>query len=57
MLAEKVAMCIQAYTLYGSVRPLGVALLLAGVDASGPGLFMVEPSGVYHVCIFLFSGI
>lgn len=37
----------QAYTLYSSVRPFGVTAIIGGMDeAGGPGLWMVEPSGV-----------
>ena len=47
MLADRVAMYVQAYTLYGSVRPFCANLLVAAVDADGPYLSMIEPSGVY----------
>lgn len=41
----------QAYTLYSSVRPFGVTSIIAGMDEEGgPGLYMVEPSGVGWVC-------
>ena len=35
----------QTYTQYGGVRPFGTALLIAGVDESGPRLFATDPSG------------
>ncbi len=35
----------QTYTQYGGVRPFGTALLVAGVDDSGPRLFSTDPSG------------
>jgi len=35
----------QTYTQYGGVRPFGTALLVAGVDESGPRLFSTDPSG------------
>lgn len=35
----------QSYTQYGGGRPFGTALLVAGVDASGPRLFETDPSG------------
>ncbi len=35
----------QKYTQYGGVRPFGTALLVAGVDESGPRLFSTDPSG------------
>ena len=35
----------QQYTQYGGVRPFGTALLVAGVDDTGPRLFSTDPSG------------
>lgn len=47
-LAERVALYVQAFTLYSSVRPFGIATMVGGVDAHrGPQLFVVEPSGVF----------
>lgn len=44
----------QAYTLYSSVRPFGVTAIIGGMDEEGgPGLWMVEPSGVGWVCAAL----
>jgi 20S proteasome subunit alpha 7 len=48
---------VQAYTLYSSVRPFGVTAIVGGWDseadlgakAGGPGLYMIEPSGLYWV--------
>lgn len=38
----------QAYTLYSSVRPFGITAIIGGVDEDGkPGLYMIEPSGLY----------
>lgn len=38
----------QSYTQRGGVRPFGLAVLLAGVDADGaPQLWSTDPSGVY----------
>jgi 20S proteasome subunit alpha 7 len=37
-----------AYTCYGSVRPFGISTIVAGVDKTGPQLFVVEPSGSYY---------
>lgn len=42
-------MYVQAYTLYSSVRPFGVSTIVAGVDAAGPQLYVIEPSGVAYV--------
>ena len=35
----------QTNTQYGGVRPFGTALLIAGVDDTGPRLFSTDPSG------------
>ncbi len=35
----------QTYTQYGGVRPFGTALLIGGVDSTGPRLFATDPSG------------
>jgi len=45
-LAKDIADQQQLFTQYGGARPYGVALLFAGVDESGPRLFMTEPSGI-----------
>ncbi len=37
----------QNYTQSAGVRPFGVALLIAGVDVTGPRLFSTHPSGAY----------
>ncbi len=37
----------QNYTQFAGVRPFGVALLIAGVDITGPRLFSTHPSGAY----------
>lgn len=37
----------QAYTLYNSVRPFGVTVIVGGVDTDGPHLYMIEPSGIF----------
>lgn len=46
-LSDRLALYVQAYTLYSSVRPFGIASIIGGVDADGPQLYMLEPSGVY----------
>lgn len=46
-LTERLALYVQAYTLYSSVRPFGISSVLGGVDEDGPQLYMIEPSGVY----------
>ncbi|KAG5363544.1 putative proteasome subunit alpha type-7 [Yarrowia sp. B02] len=45
--ADRLGSYTQAYTLYNSVRPFGIATILGGVDEDGPHLFMIEPSGSY----------
>jgi proteasome alpha subunit len=44
-IARSVCDLMQVYTQYGGIRPFGVSLLIAGVDAQGPKLFEAEPSG------------
>ncbi|MCD6480723.1 MAG: proteasome subunit alpha, partial [Thermoplasmata archaeon] len=44
-LARKICDFKQTYTQYGGVRPFGTALLIGGIDASGPHLFATDPSG------------
>lgn len=38
---------VRMHTCANSVRPMGVAAIIGGMDANGPHLYMVEPSGVY----------
>ncbi|KAF8665756.1 hypothetical protein AX16_000204 [Volvariella volvacea WC 439] len=45
---DRLALYVQAYTLYSSVRPFGISTILGAVDKDGPSLFIVEPSGVYY---------
>jgi 20S proteasome subunit alpha 7 len=50
ILADRLASYMQAYTLYGSVRPFGVSLVLGGLDPKGtPALYCLEPSGIFYV--------
>ncbi|MCD6461389.1 MAG: archaeal proteasome endopeptidase complex subunit alpha [Thermoplasmata archaeon] len=44
-LVKKICDYKQTYTQYGGVRPFGTALLVAGVDDTGPRLFETDPSG------------
>ncbi|KAI8850629.1 nucleophile aminohydrolase [Chytridium lagenaria] len=48
IIAERAAQYVQAYTLYSSVRPFGTSAIIATADRSGPGLYVIEPSGVYY---------
>jgi proteasome alpha subunit len=45
VLAKRICDYKQYYTQYGGGRPFGTALLLAGVDPTGPHLFETDPSG------------
>ena len=45
VMAKEIAETEQAFTQYGGLRPFGVALIIAGTDEKGPGLFQTEPSG------------
>ena len=37
----------QHYTQYAGVRPIGVALIIGGIDKNGNSLFLTDPSGTY----------
>jgi 20S proteasome subunit alpha 7 len=51
VLADRMGQFVHYYTLYGSIRPFGTAIMLAGYDADEkkPSLYLVEPSGVTYV--------
>lgn len=46
-LSRELAKLMQEFTQSGGVRPFGISLLLGGVDATGPHLFQLDPSGVF----------
>ena len=37
----------QQYTQYAGARPIGVALIIGGIDKNGYSLFLTDPSGTY----------
>ena len=37
----------QHYTQYAGARPIGVALIIGGIDGNGNSLFLADPSGTY----------
>jgi proteasome alpha subunit len=45
--AKNIADMAQQFTQYAGARPYAVALILAGVDMSGPSLYLTDPSGTY----------
>jgi len=47
VLTRRIGDLKQLYTQHAGVRPFGVSFLIAGVDRTGPRLFMTEPSGAY----------
>merc|ERR1712043_133667 len=47
-IVQRVASVMQEYTQSGGVRPFGISLLVAGLDADRtPRLYQVDPSGAY----------
>ena len=44
-LVKKLCDFKQSYTQYGGVRPFGTAMLIAGIDDTGPHLYETDPSG------------
>ena len=45
--AKHLADQCQQYTQYAGARPLGVSLIIGGVDNSGSVLYLTDPSGAY----------
>ncbi len=45
--AKHLADQCQQYTQYAGARPLGVSLIIAGVDNAGSSLYLTDPSGAY----------
>jgi len=45
--AKHLADQCQQYTQYAGARPLGVSLIIGGVDISGSSLYLTDPSGAY----------
>jgi proteasome alpha subunit len=45
--AKRICNLQQIYTQHGGGRPFGAALILGGVDVTGPRLFDTHPSGTY----------
>jgi proteasome alpha subunit len=48
ILARRLGDLSQAYTQHAGVRPFGVTMILAGVDATGPRVLTTDPSGAYR---------
>ena len=46
-IAKRIADMNQQYTQYAGVRPFGVSLIIAGVDDSGPVVYLADPTGTY----------
>ncbi|XP_065066305.1 proteasome subunit alpha type-3-like [Rhopilema esculentum] len=47
-LVERVAGYIHLYTLYSAYRPFGCSILLSSYEHGKPGLYMIDPSGVFY---------
>ncbi len=45
--AKHLADQCQQYTQYGGARPIGVSLIIGGVDSNGSELYLTDPSGAY----------
>ena len=45
--AKHLADQCQQYTQYAGARPIGVALIIGGIDKNGISLFLTDPSGIY----------
>lgn len=47
-LTSSVGDLLQQYTQNAGVRPFGVSMVFGGVDATGPRIFTIDPSGSYR---------
>jgi len=47
-LVSQIGDLLQQYTQNAGVRPFGVSMIVAGVDAIGPRLITIDPSGSYR---------
>lgn len=47
-LTSSVGDLLQQYTQNAGVRPFGVSMIFGGVDATGPRIFTIDPSGSYR---------
>ena len=45
--AKHIADQCQHYTQYAGARPIGVALIIGGIDQNGNALYLTDPSGTY----------
>ena len=45
--AKHIADQCQHYTQYAGARPIGVSLIIGGIDQNGNSLFLTDPSGTY----------
>ena len=45
--AKHLADQCQQYTQYAGARPIGVSLIIGGIDVNGNSLFLTDPSGTY----------
>ncbi len=48
VLTQRIGDLAQVYTQNAGVRPFGVSMIIAGVDASGCGIIAIDPSGSYR---------
>ena len=53
--AKHLADQCQQYTQYAGARPLGVSLIIGGVDSSGTSLYLTDPSGAYVLYCLLYT--
>ena len=47
IVAKHIADQCQHYTQYAGARPIGVALIIGGIDQNGNALYLTDPSGTY----------
>ncbi|PRP76351.1 proteasome alpha 3 subunit-like [Planoprotostelium fungivorum] len=48
VLNERLSLFVQAYTLYGHVRPFGCSIIIGAWEDDGPQLYTIDPSGISY---------
>ncbi|BBL45265.1 proteasome subunit alpha [Nanobdella aerobiophila] len=49
LLVRDLSDVMQSYTRYGGVRPLGISLIIGGIDKnSEPKIYALDPSGIFY---------
>jgi 20S proteasome subunit alpha 1 len=47
LLSKRMANINQVYTQRAAMRPLGISMMIVGLDTKGPQVFKIDPAGYY----------